>query len=85
MDGEAGWWTTSGNIGLPPLARAMGVGRQQQQEYCQVCPKVWKLKDEETVRLFTLEMDASNDDVTKADDIQKKWLLVNETSLKGSK
>ena len=29
MDGEAGWWTTSGNIGLPPLARDMGVGRQQ--------------------------------------------------------
>ena len=29
MDGEAGWWTTSGTIGLPPLARAMGVGRQQ--------------------------------------------------------
>ena len=28
MDGEAGWWTTSGNIGLPPLARVMGVGRQ---------------------------------------------------------
>ena len=32
IDGEAGWWTTSGNIGLPPLARAMGVGRQQQHE-----------------------------------------------------
>ena len=31
-DGEAGWWTTSGNIGLPPLARVMGVGRQQQHE-----------------------------------------------------
>ena len=30
MDGEAGWWTTCGNIGLPPLARVMGVGRQQQ-------------------------------------------------------
>ena len=30
MEGEAGWWTTSGNIGLPPLARVMGVGRQQQ-------------------------------------------------------
>ena len=30
MDGEAGWWTTSGNIGLTPLARVMGVGRQQQ-------------------------------------------------------
>ena len=30
MDGEAGWWTTSGNIRLPPLARVMGVGRQQQ-------------------------------------------------------
>ena len=28
MDGEAGWWTTSRNIGVPPLARAMGVGRQ---------------------------------------------------------
>ena len=26
MDGEAGWWTTSGNIGLPPLVRVMGVG-----------------------------------------------------------
>ena len=25
---EAGWWTTNGNIGLPPLARVMGVGRQ---------------------------------------------------------
>ena len=33
MDGEAGWWTTCGNIGLPPLARVMGVGRQQQQGY----------------------------------------------------
>ena len=33
MDGEAGWWTTSGNIGLPPLARAMGVGRQQQIQF----------------------------------------------------
>ena len=33
MDREAGWWTTSGNIGLPPpLARVMGVGRQQQQD-----------------------------------------------------
>ena len=33
MDGEAGWWTTSGNIGLPPLARVMGVGRQQQVDH----------------------------------------------------
>ena len=33
MDGEAGWWTTSGNIVLPPPARVMGVGRQQQQKY----------------------------------------------------
>ena len=31
MDGEAGWWTTSGKIGLPPLAMVMGVDRQQQQ------------------------------------------------------
>ena len=28
MDGEAGWWTTSGNIGVPPLTWVMGVGRQ---------------------------------------------------------
>ena len=32
MDGEAGWWTTSGNIGLPPLARVIGVGRQHTQQ-----------------------------------------------------
>ena len=35
MDGEAGWWTTCGNIGLPPLARVMGVGRYQQQQQVQ--------------------------------------------------
>ena len=29
-DWTAGWWTTSENIGLPPLAKVMGVGRQQQ-------------------------------------------------------
>ena len=32
----AGRWTKSGNIGLPPLARVMGVGRQQhhkEEEY----------------------------------------------------
>ena len=39
MDGEASWWTTSGNIGLPPLARAMGVGRQQQDGYTSVYHK----------------------------------------------
>ena len=37
MDGEAGWWTTSGNIGLPPLARVMGVGRQQQPNVLDGC------------------------------------------------
>ena len=30
IDGEAGWWNTSGNIGLPSLERVMGVSRQQQ-------------------------------------------------------
>ena len=48
-------------------------------------PRVWKWKDEETVRLFIHEMVARNDEVTKADDIQKKWLLMKETWLKGSK
>ena len=28
MYGEAGWWTTRRNIGLLPLARIIGVGRQ---------------------------------------------------------
>ena len=32
MDGEAGWWTTSRNIGLLPLAWVMGVGSQQQYD-----------------------------------------------------
>ena len=31
LGGEAGWWTTSGNIGLPPIARVMGVGKQHKQ------------------------------------------------------
>ena len=48
-------------------------------------PRVWKLKDEETAIVFTHEMAARNDDVTKADDIQKKWLLIKESWLKGSK
>ena len=26
MDGEAGWWTTSGNIGLPPTSKGHGSG-----------------------------------------------------------
>ena len=29
VDEEAGWWTTSRKIRLPPLARVMGVARQQ--------------------------------------------------------
>ena len=46
---------------------------------------MWKLKDEETTRLFTHEMEARNDEVTKADDIQKKWLLMKDTWFKASK
>ena len=48
-------------------------------------PRVWKLKDEETDRLFTHEMADRNDEVTEADDIQKKWLLMKETWIKASK
>ena len=46
---------------------------------------MWRLKDEETARLFTHEMAARNGEVTKADDIQKKWLLMKETWLIASK
>ena len=38
-----------------------------------------------TLTLFTREMTARNGDVTKADDVQKKRLLMKETWLKGSK
>ena len=48
-------------------------------------PRVWKLKHEETARLFTHEMATRNDEVSKADDIQMKWLLMKEAWLKGSK
>ena len=48
-------------------------------------PECGSLGDEETARLFTHEMAARNDEVTKADDIQKKRLLMKETWLKGSK
>ena len=48
-------------------------------------PRVWRLKDEEIARFFTREMAARNDDVSKDDDVQKKWLLMKETWLKGSK
>ena len=40
---------------------------------------MWKLKDEETVILFTREMATRNDDIIKADDDQQKWLLMKET------
>ena len=38
MDREAGWWATIGNIGLPPLARVMGVGRQHElhEDYIEI-------------------------------------------------
>ena len=52
MDGEAGWWTTSGNIGLPPLARAMGVGRQQQQHN--------KIKEEDSWAIVAKKIKSHN-------------------------
>ena len=54
MDGEAGWWTTSGNIGLPPLARAMGVGRQQQQQMPTKpkCPKLSPISEDDSSLVF---------------------------------
>ena len=45
--------------------------------------RLWKLKDVETAILFTREMTDRNDDVTKADDDQNKWLLMKQTWLKG--
>ena len=67
MDGEAGWWTTSGNIGLPPLARAMGVGRQQQHALCDVTAvvsedlsRIWN-----SVELFQLYQSKGGQMLTK--------------------
>ena len=43
--------------------------KPQKKKIVKLFPKsrVWKLKNEETAKLFTREMAASNDDVTKAD------------------
>ena len=46
---------------------------------------MWKLKDEETARLFTHEMAPINDLINNADDIQKTWLRMKETWLNASK
>ena len=56
--------------------------KAQKKKIIKFVPKVrvWKLKDEETARLFTHEMAARNDDVAKPDDIKNKWLLMKETA-----
>ena len=43
------------------------------------------MKVEDTTRLFTREMATRHDNVTKADEVQKTCLLMNDTLLKGSK
>ena len=45
--------------------------KPQNKKIVKFVPKsrVWKLKDKETAGLFTHEMTARNDEVTKADDI----------------
>ena len=60
MDGEAGWWTTCGNIGLPPLARVLGVGRQQQQERDNEHNILQSIQA--NVRSLVIELTASIDD-----------------------
>ena len=39
----AGWWNTSGKIGLPPLAMVKGVGRQNKE-----VKKKWGYYDRDT-------------------------------------
>ena len=57
MDGEAGWWTTSGNIGFPPLARVMGVGRQQQGGHAlQSPPKLGTLNADTYIKTAALTL-----------------------------
>ena len=59
--------------------------KPQKKKIVKFVPKhsVWKLNDGETAKLFTREIGARNDDVTKADNVQKKWLLMKETWLIG--
>ena len=66
MDGEAGWWTTSGIIGLPPLARVMGVGRQQQGRRPVGRPRRTWL---ESVEADMAELEIDREDVHDS----KKW------------
>ena len=78
MDGEAGWWSTSGNIGLPPLARAMGVGRQQQNKVSMV---IKRLKNK-----FSYGLDGiSNSLIKNSSDVLSKPLtpLINQTLTSG--
>ena len=66
MDGEAGWWTTSGNIGLPPLARAMGVGRQQQSGVIAEHRKAMEVEEVEKLRGLM-------NGILNGADIPKEW------------
>ena len=55
--------------GTPPTSKGSWEwGRQHNKKIVKFVPKprVWKLKDEETARLFTHEMAARDDEVTKA-------------------
>ena len=54
-----------------------------EEENCQVCLRVCRLKDEDTARLLLVKWQLEM--MTKSDDVQKKWLLMKETWLKGSK
>ena len=47
-------------------------------------PKVWKLKDKETARLFTHEMATRNDDVIKADDIREGRDVISVCCMKNN-
>ena len=71
MDGEAGWWTTCGNIGLPPLARVMGVGRQQQQE------------SRDKINQYTRTLD-DDDMVEHLDILDKETQLITEWTTLGT-
>ena len=83
MDGEAGWWTTSGNSGLPPLARVKGVGRQQQQQKADTLNKHYHqvLIKEDDTDTPTLEPRDVEDTLTTIA-IQKDEVLKKLKSLK---
>ena len=80
MDGEAGWLTTSGKFGLPPLARIMGVGRQQHQHHHIAVTSPVHLQDDheeaDTLIAFYVANNTADNVMVRASDTEVLIILI---------